>query len=320
MADVYVHCRSEIGGGGDPLANVYVSIHLPSTFAAITGGLTDADGIVFLGDQAVDEYEIHLTPPSGATISDGNLQTVEVVDTDPHVFDVVINDTALAVASDEHLCRCSGYFIDPYGLPVQELTIRFSEAETALPNLIYYAGNSRSHLLIPRVRIVKTDSDGFASVDLLREKFYSVYMEGYENIVREIQVPDAASAHLPDVIFPVVDGIEYTVVDVPGEVVGAVLTYNTPTVALSVGQSAELTLKTTYRSNLKLDGVLDVLLSNSDNEVISMSVSGSTLVVKGLAAGTAEVEVARVEPGTGSGITISPEPTIRGALGVTVSN
>lgn len=319
MADVYVHCRSEIGGGGAALANVSVSLHLPNTYASITSGLTDADGIVFLGDQAVAEYELHITPPSGATIASGNLQKVEVLDADPHVFDVVVNDTALAVATDAHLCRCSGYFIDPYGVPVRDLTLRFSEAETALPNLIYYAGQDRSHLLIPRVRTVKTDSDGFASIDLLREKFYGIYMEGYENISREIQIPDAASASLPDVIFPVVDGIEYTAVDVPDVITGTVLNYNTPTITLSVGQSAEFTVKTAHRSNLKLDGALDVLLTSSDTDVISITLTDSTLVVEALSAGTAEVEVARVEPGTGSGITIFPEPAIRGALGVTVN-
>ena len=170
------------------------------------------------------------------------------------------------MASGSNLCRCSGYFTDPYGVPFKGLTIRFTEAETALPNLLYYAGPNRSHLVVPRVRTIKTDSDGFASIDLLREKFYGIYMEGYENIAREVQVPDSASASLPDVIFPVVDGVEYTAVDVPGVIEGTVLNYNTPSLTLSVGEEAEFTIKTAYRSNLKLDGALDVLLSSSDTD------------------------------------------------------
>lgn len=319
MADVYVHCRSEIGGGGTPLSNVKVSLHLPDTYAAITSGLTDENGVVFLGDRGVAEYELHITAPTGSTIDEGSLQKVEISDADPHVFDVVVNDATLSIATDAHLCRCSGYFVDPYGVPVRDLTLRFSEAETALPNLVYYSGQDRSHLVVPRGRTVKTDSDGFASIDLLRERFYGIYMEGYENLVREIQVPDSSSASLPDVIFPVVDGVEYTAVDVPDVVAGTVLNYNTPTIALSVDQSAEFTLKTAYRSNLKLDGTVDVLLTSSDQEIISITLTEDALVVKALSAGTAEVEVARVEPGTGEGISIFPEPAIRGALSVTVT-
>lgn len=319
MADVYVHCRTELDGGGDPLSDVKVSLHLPDTYASITSGLTDENGVVFLGDQGVSEYEIHITPPQGATITKGNLQKIEVKDADPHVFDVVVSTSSLATSDDPNMCRCSGYFMDPYGVPYRDLTIRFSEAETGLPNLIYYSGSNRSHLLVPRVRTIKTDSDGFASIDLLREKFYGIYMEGYENISREILIPDSASASLPDVIFPVVDGVEYTAVDVPGVISGTVLNYNTPVLTLSVDQKAEFTIKTAYRSNLKLDGALDVLLSSSNSDVISISLTDNTLVVEALSEGTAEVEVARVKPGTGSGIGISPEPAIRGALGVTVN-
>ena len=319
MADVYVHCRTEIDGGGAPLSDVKVSLHTPSTYASVSSGLTDENGIVFLGDQEVGEYELHITPPSGGSITKGNLQKVELSDAEPHVFDVVVSTSSLVEADDAHLCRCSGYFVDAYGSPIKGLTLRFSEAETGLPNLLYYAGSNRSHLVVPRIRTVKTDSDGFASIDLLREKFYGIYMEGYENIVREIQVPNSASASLPDVIFPVVDGVEYTAVDVPDVIEGTVLNYNTPSLTLTVGQEAKFTIKTAYRSNLKLDGVLDVLLSSSNLDVISISLTDSTLVVEALSSGAAEVEVARVEPGTGSGIAISPEPAIRGALSVTVN-
>ena len=65
MADVYVHCRTEIDGGGVPLSDVKVSLHTPSTYASVSSGLTDENGIVFLGDQEVGEYELHITPPYG---------------------------------------------------------------------------------------------------------------------------------------------------------------------------------------------------------------------------------------------------------------
>ena len=319
MADVYVHCRTEVDGGGTPLSGVKVSLHLPDTYAAVSSGLTNPSGIVFLGDQDAGEYELHLTPPSGSSVSSGNLQKIELVDAEPHVFDVVVSTSGLPVSADEHLCRCSGYFVDPFGTPLRDLTIRLSEAETPFPNLIYYAGEDKSYLVVPRVRTIKTDSNGFASIDLLRGKFYGIYMEGYENLAREIQVPDTSSASLPDVIFPVVDGIEYTAADVPGVISGTVLNYNTPELTLTAGEKAEFTLKTAYRSNLKVAGVLDTLLTSSDNDIISISLTEETLVVEGLSAGTAEVEVARVEPGTGSGISIFPEPAIRGALSVTVN-
>jgi hypothetical protein len=320
MADVYVQCRTALLPAGDPVGDVYVSIHQVGVYNSLASGTTDANGTVFLGAQDEGTYEIHLTPNTAAKVQQGNLQTITVVDedlddddvTDPNIFDVLVDISALSEATDAAFCRCSGYFIDPYGVAVDQLTLRFSEDSTALPNLIYYSGQSATHALVPAHKIVRTDKSGFASLDLLRGKKYLVYMEGYENLSRTVLIPDATAAPLPDVIFAAVDGIEYSQNDV-------LLDANTPSLVLTVGDEVTLTLETVFRSGLRLDGVVDINLSIPEQDTINTSQSGSSLVITALAEGDVLFEVTRVTPESGSGIEIFPDPGVRGALSVTVN-
>lgn len=320
MADVYVHCRTALMPAGDPVQGVYVSIHSPGVYNSLADGITDANGQVFLGARAPGIYEIHLTPNGAAKVQEGNLQTITVVDedtspadgnTDPNIFDVLIDTTTLPAASDDHFCRCSGSFINPYGKPIDELTIRFSENSVFFPNLIYYPQGS-ANALIPTSQVVRTDSSGFASVDLLRNYEYLVFMEGYENLARNILVPDASAAPLPDIIFPAVDGVEYTLNNV-------LLDGNSPSVTLNVGQQTTLLLETVFRSGLRISGVVDTVLVTPEQSIISTTLTGNTLLIEALSPGNVELEVTRVKPEAGHGITIAPDPGVRGALNVLVN-
>jgi len=319
MADVYVHCRTALLPAGDAVQDVYVSIHAVGVYNSLADGTTDANGSVFLGNRAPGLYEIHLTPNGPAKVQNGNLQTVTVVNEDanndlvidPNIFDVLVDVTTLPAASDDHFCRCSGTFIDPYGKPINELTIRFSENTVFFPNLIYYPQGS-ANALIPTSKVVRTDSSGFASVDLLRNYEYLVFMEGYENLARNILVPDASAAPLTDVIFAAVDGIEYTLGNV-------LLDGNSPSVTLNVGQQATLLLETVFRSGLRISGVVDTVLTTPEQSFISTTLTGNTLLIEDLSPGNVEIEVTRVKPATGHGITIAPDPGVRGALSVLVN-
>tara|TARA_B100000131_G_scaffold221323_1_gene212916 strand:+ start:93260 stop:94225 length:966 start_codon:yes stop_codon:yes gene_type:complete len=320
MAEVYVKCRTALLPAGDPVGDVYVSLHHLNDYAPLASGTTDAEGSVFLGDRAPGPYEIHITTNLRTRIVDGGLQKITVVNedlnadgnNDPNIFDVLIDTTELPQATDAAFCRCSGNFLDAYGKAVDELTIRFSEGPEELPNLVYYQNQNTAHAVIPSQRVIRTDENGFASIDLMRGEQYTVYMEGYENISRTIIVPDAASAPLPDVIFQYPESIEY-------KRDGVLLNLNTPTITLNIGQEATLELATIFRSGLRLDGIVDIKLSIPEQDIISGSQADNSLVITALSQGSVTLEVTRVKPESGSGIKALPDPEMRGALSVTVN-
>jgi len=203
--------------------------------------------------------------------------------------------------------------MDPYGKPIKQLSIFFSE-ET-LPELAYYAASNTANAVIPKSQVIRTDGAGYASVDLLRGATYQVYLEGFENLSRTIKVPDLTASLLPDVIFPVVDGVEYTKDN------ALLVPLDNPVLNMGVGQQAVLSLETVHRSGLRVEGLVAVTLTSDDvgGLIIGLSYSDSnTLVVTAIGAGTATLEAARIAPEEGMGISIDPEPVLRGTLSVIV--
>ena len=312
--DVFVHTRTASYPSGAALGSVFVSLH-DSTGTFLTSATTDSDGNAFLGNRAAATYEIRITAPSPSKVQAGPVQSITVVDTaDPNVFDVLVDTSTISSPTDDQLCRCAGVFLDSFGTPLDNLVMMFSEG--AVRDLSYAAASSTTYAVIPTSKVVKTDANGYASVDLYRTGTYAVHMEGYENIARTFLVPDSTTSSLPDVIFPVISHIEYTYNN-------AVVTPTTAPVlvpSLTVGDSAELTVETIYRSGLRVDGLQEITLTSSDTDslVISMSLTDNKVVVEAISAGTASLEVASVDPSEGQGISILPSPALYGDLSITV--
>ena len=306
-ADVFVHTLTTVPGG-DPVQGVRVSLHQTiGTF--ISAQTTDATGSVFLGNLAEGSYEIRITPnPPGYVVSSSR-QTITVQGTEDQTFDIAIDTSSLPAATDDKFCRCTGYFVDPYGKPYSDLSIHLSPVNT--PTLFAYSGTTKA--VVPESLLVKTDHVGVASVDLIRGHEYSVYMEGYENIQRLILVPDLLASSLPDVLFPTVDRVEY---DSNGV---TLLPVSAPTLSVSAGAESKLGLTTVFRSGLRVDGlVAGHTLTSSDGTVFTALASGSEVTVTGVSQGSAKLEIT-VSESAGRGTTIKPAGTVRGDLLVSVT-
>lgn len=320
MPDVRISCRTAPFGdpGSSPLDGVVVSLHPNGGGATIAAGTTGANGnapgTVFLGALNAGTYEVHVTPPLGAAIvQEGNLHTITVDAVNAsQVFDVLVDVSGLPAASDDNFCRCSGTFMDSYGKPVSDLSIHFYE--NTVPELAYYPGTNTVNAIIPKPQVIRTDSSGYAVVDLLQGATYQVYMEGFENLSRAIDVPALSASSLPDVIFPVVDGVEYTYNN-------ALLPVNAPVLSIGVGQQAVLSLETVHRSGLRVDGLVAVSLTSDDVDeaIIQTDIDSNTLTVTAIGAGNTLLQVAREVPEEGMGISISPVPALRGTLSVIVT-
>lgn len=316
MPIVEVHCRTAAFENGEPLNDVFVSVHPEGGGNALASGTTGAglnqSGSVSLGNLAAGKYEVHITPALPATLQGGSLQEIEVSGVQINVFDVLVDVSGLEPASDSHFCRCSGTFKDPYGKPVPNMKIHFSEG--SLPQLLHYAGENITHGVIPKSIVVSTDSSGFASVDLLRGFTYSIYMEGYENLTRVVEVPDLAAAPLPDVIFPIIASVEYT------HPQSGLLNTGTPAVSMSVGDVLTLSIETVHRSGVRVEGLVSTTLdlTEGSEDLVDFEHSGGDLVITAKSPGVASFTLTRNSPEDGKGISALPAIQILGELSVTV--
>lgn len=211
---------------------------------------------------------------------------------DINIYGQVITPPA---ATDPRLCRLSGYFRRPNGGPAPNVDIHF----IARFDPILLEGAA---MIVERVT-TRTDKNGYTEVDLVRLAKYDVTIQGFEDIVRVIAVPDLPSANAPDVIFPVVSSVTF---DPPGPY------------ALASGQEIVVTPRVVASSGLVLEGTAmeDVSWSSSDGDILALSVTQTTLTLRGVDPGAAELKLERSD----KTIIRIPEPGIVGSpVAVTVT-
>lgn len=291
-----------------PVADVHVALY---TLAGDLVGSGISDGVNFLdlGTHAAATYEVLVTPPAWCLVTAGMRQTITVSGTTENVFDITLSVDVTSAPTDAHVCRCTGYFVDSFNRPLANMSVQFRE--TTLPNLLYYASSDITRALLPMGLTIRTDAYGKATVDLLRGQTYSVLITGYENIVRDVQIPDTATAPLPDVLFPVIAGVLYKD--------GVTSLGVSPAVSIATGATLALTVTTVFRSGVTEVGFYDVSPTSSDNTVLTILLTNDVLTLQAIAPGSATVEVIRSESSPEEGTRCSPVPPLYGSITVTVT-
>lgn len=255
-----------------PIPNVLVKIYNVAGTVFYTQATTDENGVAafLLESQSYSSrfYKAHVSfeqPQLLDIIADAGLAG--------NTFDVQGDVLAPPIATDPRLCRASGFFRDLTGAPKKFLDLHF----IAQFSPILLEGDA---IFTERVAI-RTDEKGFACLDLIRFATYSAYIEGDENSARCINVPDSASVNLPDLLLPVVDSV--TFIPVGPYVVG-------------VGTELVLTPSVMTSDKRPLDGIAaaDVGWSSSDNQVLGVSTTANTVVLRGVAPGTANLVATRL--------------------------
>jgi hypothetical protein len=249
----------------------------------------DSSGTIFYTQQITDSNgHALMLLPSGYTFSlrfyrfqttIANPQLIEVKDQDlpsptPNVFDISAHVFSPPEAVDPRLCRCSGFFLKVNGDPQ--------------PNVdIHIIGKFDPILLDGKAVInervsLRTDRDGYMQVDLVRFAEYDVTVEGFEDCLRTIRIPDRPSSNFPDLLFPVVERVSF----VPA-----------PPFSLSVGQILEVTPSVYSSGGRLLDGTAqyDLRWSSSDEAVIGVNVLTDHLELVGLSAGAAYLQAERLD-------------------------
>lgn len=277
---------------GDPVEGVIVRVFNPAGTVAFAQQTTDADGkasfLLFTQQYSMRFYKFHATFPQP--------QMFEVI-TAPTVNEFVVHAEIFIppISNDARFCRCSGYFRNPDGSPQTYLDMHFYP-EFA-PILVDGAG------VVPRTADIRTDESGYAQIDLIRGGCYRVTIEGMDNEDRHIRVPDLASSNLPDVLYAVVARV---LLDPPGPY------------TLAVGAELEVTPVVYDSAGALLEGTAsaDVDWSTSDNDIAGLSVGQTSITLRGVAAGTAELVATRHDL---SIITIPNLPIEGQPINITVS-
>jgi uncharacterized protein YjdB len=197
-------------------------------------------------------------------------QALQVAESVLNSFDVVATAITPPLASDPRLCRCSGYFRDLTGAPKAWLDMHFRAEFSAM----VLAGSA----VITDTVLARTDSKGWAQIDLIRGGKYQVVIEAL-NCERYIMVPDASSANLPDVLLAVVDRV----------------TFDIDPVEVAVGDEVDVTPTVRASSGVPLVGTAnsDVDWSVEDDSIATIQVKEFVITVTGRAAGTTTIRAVR---------------------------
>lgn len=175
---------------------------------------------------------------------------------------------------DPAICVAHGFFRTAGGLPAKNLDMQFTGKFT--PMLVDGAA------ILPDKVVTKTNEKGWAFVPLLRGGIYHAVIEGAEDTVRTVYVPDARSWSLPDLLYPRIDRVVFT----PS--IGAV--------SMRVGEQMTTGVEVYATDGRKLANVTDdAHWRVSDSSVLSMEVLTDRVVFRALKVGVAVVSVLRTD-------------------------
>lgn len=283
----------------NPLSGVVVRVYDETGTAILGEETSDGNGQVqFMLDGDVDgiNYRLYFHA-TGAHVT--SPQMVEVFSpavaspTGTNNFQVEATLYNLPTAANPRLCRVSGYVRQANGMPAKGVDLLF------IPRFNPLVVDDEA-VLDQHIR-VRTDKNGWVSLDLYRNGLYDVTVETHENVQRCVVVPDRSSMNLGHLLFPVVSRVEF---DIAGPW------------ALNVGDVITLTPTVTATDYQVLTGTAtgDVIYSVEDLSVAGITVGAETVEIRGMAPGTTRLRIERSDPSvvvipfsgiTGDGIDIT---------------
>jgi hypothetical protein len=254
-----------------PISGALVKVFSEGEVVSLTEAVTDNLGKVsFLLESGIT-YQARFAK---ARVSFRNPQLFRVEEPPTsNVFTVQGQLLASPMSNDPRLCLAYGYFRQSDGSPAQSILL------TLTPKFNPLLLEGAVVVTSDPVHVV-TDARGYAQVSLIRCGLYEVRMQGSDGVVRTITVPDAPNVSLPELLFPVVSDILFTPADPFAIAVGSDLEV-TPTVIASDGQVLEGTANE------------DLIWKSSNSAVLGVFTSGGKVVLRGLGAGTAQLQAVR---------------------------
>jgi hypothetical protein len=287
--DVYVKDKSPMPA---PIANVVVKIYSADGSSFITQETTDSSGLAAFLLLSGFTYQVRFFKFQTLIPNPKMIEVFPAPTT--NIFDVSGEIVSRPIATDARLCRASGYFRDPSGRAAKWVNIHFIPKFD--PLLLEGAA-----ILTERLE-AKTDSSGYLEVDLIRFGKYDVTIQGMDDLYRSIEIPDASSVNLPDLLFPVISQVTF---DVP-----------TPTMAVNSPLRIRPTVYSSDGRSSQSTQTEDLVWSIDDPSICSLGVTADELVLFGNAAGTTHIRCTRLN----DSVIRIPNPDVSGSpLTVTVT-
>lgn len=207
-------------------------------------------------------------------------------------FDIVLSQAQLDESVDPNMCLLTGYLVDASGRGLKGAGIRFlprlSEPEYKMGGLPFPSDPTLlgSKSIISEAYYVVTDVNGKVQPLLPRGGVFDVLINGLETpgnqILETVLIPDASSAKLEDVLWPYVTGV----------------TYSPASVAIAVDEEVDVEVAAQASNGYPLDGAdygAFLEFSITDDTVAELTVlEGGALRLRGLQAGSADIQVSRV--------------------------
>ncbi len=270
QTDIHVLNRS---GANAPIPGVLVRLLDRQGRLIHTQATTDVNGMAsFLLPTEQSPYQArcykHAVAFAGPAIIDVREDLL------PNSFNLYGDAITPPISQDPRVCVAYGYFKDGTNSPFAGCTIHFMPKFD--PLLI--DGNA----VLKERTLARTDDGGYLEIELIRFAKYDVMIEGMEDETRTINVPDAVNVNLPDLLFPVVDHIDFLP---PGPY------------QLHVGEELEIypTVWTSSGSPLCGTAPQDVRWSSSDPDVVACTVMPDRLILRGMSPGTAQLQAVRYD-------------------------
>lgn len=247
------------------------------------------DGVVSPGTN----YLVRLQR-AGWTIPAGPTQLIAVIEPEPappNTFDFTAHQLVLKESVDPLMCTLQGTFKDISRQPLAGLELFFSPKPVFLEETpILGLGLPSDPTVVTRDMLArsvsrKTSKTGYVEIELPRFGYFDVRVSGLEDPVFErmpIVVPNAAGFELEGVLFPFLETVVYAPTSV-SVVAGAIAT-----VAMTATLSDTRVLTTSAGFNELLT------FTSDDEDIATVVLSGTSLQITGIAAGTANITVARV--------------------------
>lgn len=268
-----------------PISDVVVRVFDAAGTFFQTQGITDSDGRVAFTLLSSLTYQLRffkdkvsLRQPVAIVVSE--VPGENIWTTRGHVYEP-------PEAVHPRLCRCSGFFKNLDNSPAREHVVHIN----SIFDPLLFEGNA----MLTEKLMARTNDDGYVEFDLVRGGQYSVTVEGFEDTQRILTVPNAPSANLPDLMFAVVDHVDFTP---PGPWV------------LAQGERLIVTPRVWTSDGRVLPGIAsqDVQWSTSDSHVAAVCYAGDMLELRAMEPGVTELRCVR----TDLSIVRIPNTAIRG--------
>lgn len=324
--DITIHVKDTHGIPVDGvLVRLYTDAHVFLEAETTGAGSMGSGNAIFASKPAPADYYVVMSYASpGYSFTLGSKQDISVLDAPApplsNIFDVEINTFDLPSVTGtyaSYLCRCSGYFIDPSGVPYEGMTFRFNHR--GYP--IFLRTTPAATGVLPLLTTATTDSSGFAQIDLVRESIYYVTIDGLaDQDSYKVIIPNASAASLPDVLFPTITSVVFLDNGTP------ITTKTVPVGTSPADLDVQIRMKSGFIFKLtEMDkyeiGTVPIELVSSDETIASVRATeeGMSLTASTTTGTTTITAIRYPQPTVGTSVEsypLSSEPT--GSLVVTV--